>query len=619
MWTLFGFIAFAWSLFAHPAYGQNAPPQLRATLSSNNVAVGEPFTLTLEATISSGSPSPSDPQVSLPQGLSGSHPSVSTQSRISIVNGRVTQSTGINASWRLSADRAGSFTIPGPSVAWDGQRITANSVTLNVHSGPAPSQPSRRRPNPFDPFGMLGQLPGVFEVQEPEPEPEVPNELALDKAPDPYVFLRAVADKERAVVGEQVTLSVYLYSRTRIDWTDVHEPALTDFFRRDLMLPGERPEMQRVIIDGIPWRAQRVFHVAIFPLRAGKLDVGKQSASILGVGRGNAARGGVFRESQPLIIDVTEPPTDGRPAGYQLGDVGSYSMTASVEPRTVERDGIVAVTVTLHGKGNLPARIRVPMQSSVEWLEPETRESIETDGGIVRGSRTFTYLLRPKEAQIIDLGEFTLPYWDPDRQSYEIARAPLGTLRVKESEANANAEAREVHDPFASLGPLRKELAPIATSAKPITDSRLYWLGILGAPLVVLLGSGAERGFVSMRRRALARKNHTSQALERALEDAREAQRAGDDRSTASAIERAIYLAIEGATGLKARALLLNEIPTALESRGVDEELALRVKDVLAAAEALRFAPSSAPSAEDLLADTRSLCRKLRQSSKGAA
>src|SRR5690606_13416479 len=116
--------------------------------------------------------------------------------------------------------------------------------------------------------------------------------------------------------------------------------------------------------------------------------------------------------------------------GYQLGDVGSYSMVASVEPRTVEQGGAVAVTVTLSGTGNVPPSIRMPMQSGIEWLEPDVRESFEVSGSKLRGSRTFTYLARPKVAGTLDLGEVTLPYWDPDRKSYETARASLGRLHV---------------------------------------------------------------------------------------------------------------------------------------------------------------------------------------------
>lgn len=612
-----GLLALVVALFAKMAFAQMAPPQLRTNLSADQVAVGEAFTLSIEANVGSGSPAPQDPRLSLPSGLTATGPSISTKSHVAIINGRITQSTGISASWRVVADRAGTFSIPGPTVLWDGKRVQSHGATVTVHKGaPRPAAP---RANPFDPFGLLPQLPGLFDAQEPRREPIVPDELAIDVAPDPYVFFRAIADKETAVVGEQVTLSIYLYSRVRVEWTDVHEPSLADFFRRDLMSPGDLPETHRLLIDGVPWRAQRVFHAAIFPLRAGNLDVGKESASILGAGRGNGARGGVIRESQPLQIRVTEPPAAGRPPGYQLGDVGKYSMVASVEPRTVEQGGAVAVTVTLSGTGNVPPAVRVPMQSGVEWLEPQMRESFEAERGKIRGSRTFTYLVRPKVAGTLDLGEITLPYWDPEQKAYEVARAPLGKLRVTPVDGVEASDPGSSRDPFAAIAGPRTRLEPLAPATSPITDSRTFWLGIFGAPMAVVMASALSRSIQALRSRRAEKKGSAASALEKALDDAKAAQKANDLPALASAVDRIVYLSIEAATGLKTRALMLDEIPKALETRGIEAELALRVREILALAESIRFADSQGISGDDLLARARSISRDLRRSAKGAA
>lgn len=616
---LLGLLVLLCALFPALSWAQT-PPKLRVSISSNEVAVGEAFTLKLEATVSSSSPRVSQPELSLPSGLTATNPSISNSSQLSIVNGQVTQSSGFSATYRIVADRAGSYTIPGPTVLWDGKRVQANPIKITVHKGPPRTQQRtpQRSQNPFDPFGMLPQLPGLFPTQPPE-EPQVPPELVVDVAPDPYVFFRAVADKTTAVVGEQVTLSVYLYSRTRVEWTDVHEPSLADFLRRDLMQPGELPQVHRLMIDGVPWRAQRVFHAAIFPLRTGELDVGRERASILGVGRGQGARGGVVRESQPLTIRVVEPPLGGRPAGYQLGDVGSYSMVARVEPRTVEQGGAVAVTVALSGTGNLPPSIRVPMQSGIEWLEPDVRESFEVSGSKLRGTRTFTYIVRPKVAGTLDLGEVTLPYWDPDRQSYEIARASLGRLKVTPVAGAEVDVAARANDPFEVVAGPRPALASHAVTTSPITDSRLFWLGILGAPLSVLAISVSARGVSRLRDRWEARKTSTAQAFDQAISDAKAAVRAHDPRAAAAAIDRAVYLAIEAATGLKARALLLHELQSALEARGVDAELGERLRRILGEAESIRFAPSDQASIETLLDETRTTCRDLSRAGKGDA
>ena len=612
-------LSLACALFAPFSFAQT-PPTLRVRVSANEVAVGEAFTLKLEATVPSGSPKVSDPQLSLPPGLKATSPSIANSSHFSIVNGQISQSAGFSATYQIVADRPGTYKIPGPTVLWDGKRISAEPITITVHAGPPRTQQQRpRAPDPFDPFGML-QFPNLFDLQHQQPpEPEVPPELFVDVAPDPYVFFRAIADKTTAVVGEQVTLSIYLYSRTRVDWTDVHEPALSDFLRRDLMQPGERPEVHRLTIGGVPWRAQRVFHAAIFPLRTGELDVGRERASILGVGRGQGLRGGVVRESQPLTIRVVEPPLAGRPPGYHLGDVGSFSMVANVEPRTVEQGGALAVTVTVSGTGNVPPSVRMPMQSGIEWLEPEVRESFEVSGGKVRGSRTFTYIARPTVAGTLDLGEVTLPYWDPDQQRYEVARATLGRVQVKPTPGAQADVSTGKHDPFAAIAGPRTQLASHAITTSPITDSRLFWLGILGAPIGVLAISASASGLSKLRARWRARNASAAQAFDQAIADAKGAVRAQDPRAAAAAIDRAVYLAIEAATGLKARALLLNELPSALEKRGIDTALGEKLRGILAQAENIRFSPSDPAEIETLLDEARTACRDLFRTGKGAS
>ena len=87
----------------------------------------------------------------------------------------------------------------------------------------------------------------------------------------------------------------------------------------------------------MPWRAQPIFKVALFPLRAGELEVGPMRVTIKSTLRGARTQGA--RESEALRIHVTDPPIATRPPGYEVGDVGRFALTATVEPRTAEVGG----------------------------------------------------------------------------------------------------------------------------------------------------------------------------------------------------------------------------------------------------------------------------------------
>jgi hypothetical protein len=99
---------------------------------------------------------------------------------------------------------------------------------------------------------------------------------------------------------------------------------------------------------------------------------------------------------------------------------------------------------------------------------------------------------------------------------------------------------------------------------------------------------------------------------ERALKDAEQAEAKGDAKDLAAALERALHNAIEHATGLKARGVLLRDLPSELGARGLDAESAGRVHEVLTACETIRFDPGATPEAiRDLRDRAQTLARDL--------
>jgi len=597
------FVVTATLAFSGALFAQTDTPTMSASAEPREVDVGEAFTVSLSATTDAGGPSPSDPRLALTDGLRAGTPSVSTQTQISFINGRMTRRSGITATWQVVAARAGVFVVT-PSVTWNGKKLQANALRITVH----PATPGGRRrqapqptPNPFDPFGMFPKMPGFFDT----PEPEVPQtapvdpELSLDAPLDSRVFLRSVVDQKAPVVGEQVTLTIYVYSRVNsLELTDVHEPSVPDFFLRELMPQGTQAEPRLVAINGVAWRVQAILKKALFPLRAGDLEIGPMQAMFVG-GRASGVSG--VRESQLLKVRATEPPLAGRPVGYQIGDVGFYSLSATVEPRTSEVGGAVAVTATLSGAGNVPNAIRVPASASVEWLEPQVRESIEVENGKIRGSRTFSYVVRPKTAGNVDLGDITLPYWNPERKAYEVARASLGKVQVAPAKTPPLAKDPSApHDPWSSLGAARAELGSYPRAREPLTEKPFYWLGLIGGPFAVVAGSLGTKGLRRLRSRLAERRTSAQSGIDNALAQARDAKKREDPAALAAALERAVYLAIERATALKARALLLDDIPAALEERSIPGNLAAELRDLLRSIEATRFTPEAAPRAAEL-------------------
>jgi hypothetical protein len=383
------------------------------------------------------------------------------------------------------------------------------------------------------------------------------------------------------------------------------------------MLTAGENEQRMVPVGGQTWRAQLVRRVALFPLRAGDLSTGAMSVTLTGNGfRGGGVRGGMVRESKPIVIHVTEPPTDGRPTGYVVGDVGSWSLGATVEPRSVPAGGSIAVNVLLRGTGNPPGNVRIPEQKGITWLEPEIHETIDVDRPKVSANKTFTYVVSLREPGRVDLGEIKLPYWDPDKKVYLLARVSLGAIDVTgkapapPSASAASSASAPPADPFAIVAPARSTLGAHQKPTRPWTDSAWFWGLLLGAPLLVVAGEGATRTARKLRAARLASLDEAGRKIDEALAEADLAAESGDKKRAAAAVERAINASAEAATGIKIRGLLRADLVGALEGAGLPNELAQAVHDLLARGDTWRFDPSG-DAGDSPVAEARALVKRL--------
>jgi len=156
-----------------------------------------------------------DVRLPLPPGMTASQPSRSPQSQVSIINGQMSQRVGITLTWTVTASKAGSFKVGPPSATFAGERATGSPIPIEVVTGGTGGGAGPQRPrrgfdpfNFFDPFGQGNSpFPPGFnfrspfdddpsEPQQPE-EPTYPEELRVDKAPDPLRSKQGHAGPER--------------------------------------------------------------------------------------------------------------------------------------------------------------------------------------------------------------------------------------------------------------------------------------------------------------------------------------------------------------------------------------------------------------------------------------
>jgi len=602
---------------------------VKTAVSARQVGLGDTFVVQLTATSDgNGNGGVSSSSLPVPAGMSASSPRIGQSMSMSFGMGQATNHVSFTVTWTVKADKLGTFTVGPPSATIGNERAQGSPIQIQVvPAGSAPStrqrQQQRNAFDPFnfmDPFGTGSPFPPGFnfrspfdddQPQEQEREPSYPDELRMDKAPDPVAFLRATVTPDHVVVGQQVTLRVYAYGgRGTFRIVDQNDPKHADFLAFDKN--QETAEAYLVPIGDARYVAAKLHEQALFPLHAGTLRVGGMTLGFGGRGYPASPNSqGLERQSNWVDVVVTEPPLKDRPAGYRIGDVGEYKLDASVEPRDIAAGESIAVVAKLSGIGYVPFKIQTPEQKGVEWLEPSIQEKLESKNNLVQGHRTFSYVVRLNEAGDVDLGDVTLPYWDPKHQKYAIARATLGTVHVKPNpNLKAIAPADKKIDRLAGALSPRDHLGPFTGTASPLSDRRGFFGWLLLAPFGVVLAGGAVSLSNVLRERLRARGNSLAAQLDASL---REAKTATEASAIVAALERAVFLGIEQKMGFKARAVLKTDLARTLTERGLPKARAEALAVILQDCDALRFTgAASGVEPNELVERTKNTLQALR-------
>jgi hypothetical protein len=588
--SLFAFVLVFFG-FSGIAHAQRA--ELSAGVDNDTVEVGDTVNYSQQAMVHGGG-SASDPRPGSIAGFTLAGTSSGPVRMRMSVNGQVDDVNGLTTTWTLRADKVGTFNLGPSQVTIAGKRYSTNPVRVIVAPRGKGTPRMRGRPQ-NDPFGgsTLDPFKGLFDFGDDDrrPEPAAPSadpKLGMDEPRAPVAFLHATVDKTHAVVGEQVTLTVYLYEDPYARQGrpgDVHEATANDFVKRSLMEDETRAiGAGTALVGGKLWNVKLVRKNALFPLKTGHLAIDPMSMTL------SQARVGL-RASETLYVDVSEPPIAGRPAGYAVGDVGDMALQATVSPRAISRDGAVGVIVELRGTGNLPAQLNLPVVSGVEWLEPTTTDKLgQMQGDHFGGTRTFSYVVRIHKEGAIDLGEIRLPYFDSDKRSYAVARATLGIVNVASGGPARDAGADQPEVVLAGMPKERRTLeGPHPQSY--LSESALYWTALFGSPLACAMALGAHGLIGRWRERRAAASPSAERIAKTRRDEADEACKAEGGQAAMGAVARAMEAGVLLRTGVNLRGAGGEIAKSELEDAGVSAASATEVIAIMRACEDARFSP----------------------------
>jgi hypothetical protein len=390
------------------------------------------------------------------------------------------------------------------------------------------------------------------------------------------LFVDVQLDKTRAYVGEEILLTVWLYSRVDITHvSSVDLPDLDGFWIGEIANPTQLSARMQTV-EGVPYRVYLLSKKALFALREGELEIAPATVEVTVAAHPFGRPRSLRRSSRPLSVEVVPiPPAED---GLPVGGVGSFRLTGTLEPRTAKVGDPVTFRLRAEGEGNLASIVfpRLPEIEGLRAFDPTIAEKVDVSGGHYGGSKTHEVVLVPQREGVFEIPALTWLVFDPASAEHRRLRTEPFRLVV---EGGASAPAPAVEGDFAALR------EPMRLDAPPALWRRPWFPWAMAAPALALLGALVLPRFRGRGAEGAVSKKAILRELARARDQ-------GEDRWP-ELVPKLIHRHLSAGLGRETLGLSRRELERVLGEAGVTREAIVEVLDLLESCERERFAPAS--------------------------
>ncbi|MFL5308743.1 MAG: BatD family protein [Polyangia bacterium] len=569
-----------------------------AALDRDAVAPGEPFMF--QVTLTAANEEVTDYRPPDFRGLqvlqAPRFPSRSTN--MQIIGGQTTVENGFSWTYQLAlpAGAKGTVHIGAAHVRVGGRDLTTNSVPVRVGASSGP--PRNARAAPANPLQQLfgGGAANPFGDD---------DAAAVSSAPG-AAFIRVMPDKSRVFVGEQVTVGWYLYlTQNQNRYETITEPHTDGFWAEDIPStnPQGRLSFTEQTMNGRTYNVALLFKKALFPLSAGRLTVTPMEAEVSQVDFFGTPVRARRLKTDPLIIEAMPLPRTGEPAGFDPSNVGKYEISAGVDRGSIAVGDAVTLRIAVKGAGNV-RNVHAPALPALPgWKSYEPKVDVAVDpADVVTGTKTVEWLLRAERPGKTTVPALVLDTFDPAARRYETAKtAPIEL--VVTGEASSAPVANESGAPAAGGGdatagairPIHGRGGLSTSAGAAFLHSGAFTATVVVPPLAwaLLLGFGRARARLSADE-SRNRRRRLRSLIRRRLRDAEAHRAAGRAGPFYAEIDRVVREALSERLATPVAGLHFDELRSLLAARGLGDQQAAEVVQVLVTCDEARFAPGAA-------------------------
>ncbi len=511
--------------------------------------------------------------------LSGPNQSTSIQ----IING--VQSASLSYNYIIQAKRTGTFSIGTASIEYNGESFKTKPIKITIVKGS--SKPKKQK-----------QDASISD-----------EEIAKN------LFIRAVVDRRKAYLGEQVTVTYKLYTRLNIaaQMSISKLPHYQGFWAEELET-SSNITFATEIIDGKQYRVGVLKKAALFPTQTGKLEITPFELTVPIQLRRNRNRNNFFDDffndpfgfnqtveynatSNKVTINVLSLPTEGKPDSFH-GAVGEFSLNADIDKTTAKTNEAVTLKVILSGKGNLEL-LEMPelnLPSGFEKYEPKTSENI-IKRNIISGSKTAEYLMIPRVVGIREIPPVEFSYFNPTKKKYVTLRSKSFKLNITQGERLPEVEyagKEDVQHLGSDIRFIKTSFEDIYKKEESVLFTTFFWVGGIVPMLILFIAVGwKKRNDKLAGNIALLRYSKAQKVAKNRLKKAKKLMQENNYKEFYTEVSLALFGYLEDKFHIPKAEFTIERAMDELRKSGVEESLINDVKKAAEDCEFIRFAPGA--------------------------
>jgi len=578
--------------------------KVSASVSKSQVATGEVFELTF--TINGNVEKFGQPDLNGFQVVGGPNQS----SSMSNINGTTTVSMGL--SYDLVAQKVGTYTIGSATVEVGGHQYTSKPIQIKVIKG-APQQQS----------SQVSQSGGG-------------DGTATGRTSDisSNLFIRAVPDKARVYLGEQLTLSYRLYTRVSLVGMQADKmPDLNGFWSQDVKTQNQNMEWRTEVYKGKQYNVADIKQTILFPQHSGDLIIDPMNMTFV-VRQQTQARdimeqffGGGEKDvkykivSVPVTIHVKPLPEAGKPEGF-TGAVGNFTFDASVDKKELKANEALNYKLKITGSGNIKLldNLNTSFPADFEKYDPKITDTITEKVSGVSGSRIYNYLVIPRHEGTYTIDPVKFSYFNPATEKYVTLPAKPFQIKVDKGIATGNvtaftsADKQDVRVLGKDIRYIKTDNLDLHKDGEGFYCSALYYILLVSGPLL-FAGAFAYRRWDEKNNSDVV-KVKSRKAGKIAAKHLANAQKQLDARNTKAFYEdvsKGMYGYLSDKLNIPIANLDKETIVAGLKSRSVSDALITQLTDTLDLCEMARFAPVSGISEQEVFDRTKNMINDIEE------